>query len=173
VNPVTLISTALISVLLAAYRSKLILGAAILGFSGAGVGLLIGSYLTTGWWQALQLAVGTSLLFVGTVELGILGLLRRVLGEDGADGKDRADGQARSDIQASLRMGASDTISLTHLTASQIAAVFNALANTDDSKVDVSVLSSNDALRNVPGGEPHAAEDEHHSGQSESRVSDS
>ena len=52
---------------------------AILGFVGAGLGTIIGSAATTGWSQAVLINIGTSLLIVGTVELGVLGVLRNVL----------------------------------------------------------------------------------------------
>jgi hypothetical protein len=109
----------------------LILGMAILGFSGAGAALIVGSALTTGWWQAFQLAVGVSLLFVGTVELGILGLLHHVLGGDEANPEDRS-GVSRVTID---RGAASITFGASSLTASQVAAIIAVLDGPDESEV--------------------------------------
>jgi hypothetical protein len=86
VDPVTLviaaIGAAVVNGLLAAYRNALILASAILGFSGAGIGMIIGSRSVTGWWQAALLGFGTSLLIVGTVQLGILGVVKKLLEPD-------------------------------------------------------------------------------------------
>ena len=65
--------------LLRVVRSQALLGAAILGFSAAGLGLIVWSHTATGWWQAALLGFGTSLLIVGTVELGVLGALNKIL----------------------------------------------------------------------------------------------
>jgi len=77
--PLRELANALISWLLAVARSRVALGAAILGFSAAGLGLIIWSHAVTGWWQAALLGFGTSLLIVGTVELGVLGALNKIL----------------------------------------------------------------------------------------------
>lgn len=130
----TAVALSAVAGLLAAYRNTLILGSAILGFSCLGLGLIVGSALTTGWWQALQLAIGVSLLFVGTVELGILGLIRHVLGEDEADPQDRSSGQ-----KLTLNKGAASiTFRASNLTASQIAAISAVLDSTDESTVSTS-----------------------------------
>jgi len=72
----------LIDLLFHAYRQQVVLGAAIAGFSATGLGLIIGSYLVAGWWQPALLGFGTSLLIVGTVELGILGVLKKIIEPD-------------------------------------------------------------------------------------------
>jgi hypothetical protein len=41
--------------------------------------MIIWSYAVTGWWQTALLGFGTSLLIVGTVELGVLGALNKIL----------------------------------------------------------------------------------------------
>jgi hypothetical protein len=113
---VTLLAVKAVSALLAAYRNTLILGSAIFGFSCVGAGLIVGSALTTGWWQAFQLAIGVSLLVVGTVELGILGLLHRVLKGD------------KTGPQITINRGdASVTLRASELSASQVAAFIAAL----------------------------------------------
>jgi hypothetical protein len=75
---------ALIAWLWAAYRRPIVLGCAILVFSGCGLGMIIGSHAVTGWWQSALLGFGTSLLIVGTVELGILGVIKKLV-ETGDD----------------------------------------------------------------------------------------
>ena len=44
--------------------------------------MVIGSRAVTGWNQAALLGFGTSLLIVGTVELGILGVLNKIIDPD-------------------------------------------------------------------------------------------
>jgi hypothetical protein len=65
------------------YRSPVIQGAAFLGLNGSGLGMIIGSRVVTGWWQAALLGFGTGLVLAGTVELGILGVIGRITGQDG------------------------------------------------------------------------------------------
>ena len=62
------------------YRRPALLGAAILGFTGTGLGMIIGSHAVAGWWQSALLGFGTGLVFTGTVELGIVGLINRIIG---------------------------------------------------------------------------------------------
>jgi len=76
------IAEGLVSALWKAFSSKLVLGAAILGFSVSGVAMIIGSHTVTGWNQAALLGFGTSLIIVGTVELGILGVLNKIIDPD-------------------------------------------------------------------------------------------
>jgi hypothetical protein len=78
-QPLTVLADALIYGLFKVYRHRAALGAAILGFSAAGLGMIIWSHAVTGWWQAALLGFGTSLLIVGTVELGVLGVLNKIL----------------------------------------------------------------------------------------------
>jgi len=78
-SPLRVLANGLISWLLGIVRNRVALGAAILGFSGAGLGMIIWSHAVTGWWQAALLGFGTSLLIVGTVELGVLGVLNKIL----------------------------------------------------------------------------------------------
>jgi hypothetical protein len=73
---------AVIDGLISLTQRRAVLGGSILGFSGAGAGLIIGSYFVPGWWQAFLLALGTILLIVGTVEVGILGVLRKIIEPD-------------------------------------------------------------------------------------------
>jgi hypothetical protein len=72
-----LIAEKFTNLLWALFRRKVILGGAIVGFSVGGLGMIIGSSALTGWWQAALLGLGTSLLLVGTVELGIIGLINK------------------------------------------------------------------------------------------------
>ena len=65
-----------------AYRSPVVRGAAFLGLNGSGLGMIIGSRAVTGWWQAALLGFGTGLVLAGTVELGILGVVSRITGQD-------------------------------------------------------------------------------------------
>ena len=85
-DPISLITVAiaegLVSALWKALKSKLVLGAAILGFSVIGLAMIIGSHAVTGWNQAALLGFGTSLIIVGTVELGILGVLNKIIDPD-------------------------------------------------------------------------------------------
>lgn len=62
--------------------SPAIQGAAFLGLNGSGLGMIIGSRAVTGWWQAALLGFGTGLVLAGTVELGILGVVSRITGQD-------------------------------------------------------------------------------------------
>jgi hypothetical protein len=48
--------------------------------------MIIGSRSVTGWNQLALLGFGTSLLIVGTVELGILGVLHKIIDPDRTDG---------------------------------------------------------------------------------------
>jgi hypothetical protein len=76
------LSASLVDYLYSVYRGKAALAMTVLGFSAVGVGLIIGSYFVPTWWQALLLAIGTSLLVVGTVEVGILGVLKKIIDPD-------------------------------------------------------------------------------------------
>ena len=69
-----------------AYKSKLALGAAIFGFSASGLAMVTLSRIVTGWNQTALLGFGTSLLIVGTVELGILGVLKKIIDPDETSG---------------------------------------------------------------------------------------
>ena len=77
--PLRTLADDFIAWLLAVVRNRVALGAAIVGFSAAGLGMIIWSHAVTGWWQAALLGFGTSLLIVGTVELGVLGVLNKML----------------------------------------------------------------------------------------------
>ena len=79
---VTAIGQALIAALWKAYKSKIVLGSAIFGFSACGIAMVIGSRAVTGWNQTALLGFGTSFLIVGTVELGILGVLKKIIEPD-------------------------------------------------------------------------------------------
>jgi hypothetical protein len=77
--PLRTLADDFIAWLLAVVRNRVALGAAIVGFSGAGLGMIIWSHAVTGWWQTALLGFGTSLLIVGTIELGVLGVLNKIL----------------------------------------------------------------------------------------------
>ena len=79
---VTALGQALIAALWKAYKSKIVLGGAIFGFTACGIAMIIGSHAVTGWNQTALLGFGTSLLIVGTVELGILGVLKKIIEPD-------------------------------------------------------------------------------------------
>lgn len=81
--PISL-ARAFVAVLWAAYKSKIVLGVAIFGFSVSGLAMVIGSRAVTGWNQTALLGFGTSFLVVGTVELGILGVLNKIIDPDHA-----------------------------------------------------------------------------------------
>jgi hypothetical protein len=70
--------------LLAAYRHAFVLAAAILAFSAVGTGMIIGSRSVTGWWQLALLGFGSSLLIIGTINLGILGVVKGLLDPEDA-----------------------------------------------------------------------------------------
>ena len=72
----------LVGALWGAVKSRAVLGAAIFVFSASGLTMVIGSRAVTGWNQAALLGFGTSLLIVGTVELGILGVLNKIIDPD-------------------------------------------------------------------------------------------
>lgn len=78
----TAVGQAIIGALWKAYRSKIVLGGAIFGFSACGIAMVIGSRVVTGWNQTALLGFGTSFLIVGTVELGILGVLKKIIEPD-------------------------------------------------------------------------------------------
>ena len=48
--------------------------------------MIIGSRAVTGWNQAALLGFGASLLIVGTVELGVLGVLNKIIDPDRTGG---------------------------------------------------------------------------------------
>jgi hypothetical protein len=77
---------AVVTALWKAYKSKIVLGTAIFAFTGIGLAMIIGSHAVTGWNQAALLGFGTSLLIVGTVELGILGVLKNIIDPDHTSG---------------------------------------------------------------------------------------
>jgi hypothetical protein len=79
---VAAIGKALVAALWKAYKSKIVLGGAIFGFSVCGIAMVIGSRAVTGWNQTALLGFGTSFLIVGTVELGILGVLKKIIEPD-------------------------------------------------------------------------------------------
>jgi hypothetical protein len=81
----TAVAKAFVAALWKAYKSKIVLGAAIFGFSVGGLAMIIGSRTVTGWNQIALLGFGTSLLIVGTVELGILGVLHKIIDPDRTD----------------------------------------------------------------------------------------
>jgi hypothetical protein len=106
-DPVTLIVAALaaassgvaygaVRVIWAALRRPILLGALILAFVvSAVVCLVVSGLVFRGWWQGFFQNVGVSLLFIGVVNLGILGALRNLI--EGEPAKpDRAAGQYRS-----------------------------------------------------------------------------
>jgi len=76
------LARALVDLLWKVYRRPVVLGAAILGLTGSGLGLIIGSHAVTGWWQSALLGFGTGLILAGTLELGIIGLVNRILEPD-------------------------------------------------------------------------------------------
>ena len=77
---------AVVAALWKAFKSKVVLGAAIFGFSASGLAMVIWSHTVTGWTQTALLGFGTSLLIVGTVELGILGVLKKIIDPDQTSG---------------------------------------------------------------------------------------
>ena len=77
---------AVVAALWKAYKSKIVLGTAIFAFTGTGLAMIIWSHTVTGWNQAALLGFGTSLLIVGTVELGILGVLKKIIDPDHTSG---------------------------------------------------------------------------------------
>lgn len=81
----TAVAKAFVAALWKAYKSKIVLGTAIFGFSAGGLGMIIVSRALTGWNQVALLGFGTSLLIVGTVELGILGVLHKIIDPDRTD----------------------------------------------------------------------------------------
>jgi hypothetical protein len=80
------VAKALVAALWKAYKSKIVLGAAIFGFSASGLAMIIWSHTVTGWNQIALLGFGTSFLIVGTVELGILGVLKQIIEPDHTGG---------------------------------------------------------------------------------------
>jgi hypothetical protein len=76
------VGKAFVAALWETYKSKIVLGAAIFGFSVSGLAMIIGSRVVTGWNQVALLGFGTSLLIVGTVELGIIGVLHKIIEPD-------------------------------------------------------------------------------------------
>jgi hypothetical protein len=80
------LARALVAALWKAYKSKIVLGIAILMFSVTGLAMIIWSHVVTGWSQSALLGFGTSLLIVGTVELGILGVLKKIIDPDHTSG---------------------------------------------------------------------------------------
>lgn len=77
---------ALVAALWKAYKSKIVLGAAIFVFSAGGLAMVIWSRTVTGWNQTALLGFGTSFLIVGTVELGVLGVLKNIIDPDHTSG---------------------------------------------------------------------------------------
>jgi hypothetical protein len=77
---------AVVAALWEAYKSKIFLGAAIILFSASGLVMILWSHRVTGWNQAALLGFDTSLLIVGTVELGILGVLKNIIDPDETSG---------------------------------------------------------------------------------------
>lgn len=86
VSALVAIAQAFVAALWKAYKSKIVLGAAIVGFSASGLAMIIGSRAVTGWNQAALLGFGTSLLIVGTVELGVLAVLNKIIDPDRTGG---------------------------------------------------------------------------------------
>jgi hypothetical protein len=86
VSALVAIAQAFVAALWKAYKSKIVLGSAIFGFSASGLAMVIGSRAVTGWNQAALLGFGTSLLIVGTVELGVLGVLNKIIDPDRTGG---------------------------------------------------------------------------------------
>jgi hypothetical protein len=72
----------LVAALWGVVKSRLVLGTAIFVFSASGLAMVIGSRAVTGWSQAALLGFGTSFLIVGTVELGVLGVLNKIIDPD-------------------------------------------------------------------------------------------
>jgi hypothetical protein len=108
------------STLLEIYRRPIVLGSAILGFSICGLGMIIGSHALTGWWQAALLGFGISLLVVGTVELGILGIVKKLTEPDDKPSK----------AVRTVSLTVSRTVSTTTAaTLPEIAAILRELAN--------------------------------------------
>jgi hypothetical protein len=70
----------LVSALTALARRPLLLGAVILAFVVSAIlCLLLSGVVFRGWWEGFLQSVGVSLLFVGVVNLGILGALRGLI----------------------------------------------------------------------------------------------
>jgi hypothetical protein len=82
-NSLADLARALITSVWHVYRNPAIQGAAFLGLNGSGLGMILGSRAVTGWWQAALLGFGTGLVLAGTVELGILGVIGRITGQNG------------------------------------------------------------------------------------------
>ena len=77
------LALALVDLAVNVYRRPVFLGAAILGLTGSGLGLIIGSRAMTGWWQSTLLGFGTGLVLTGTLELGlIVGLMKQIIEPD-------------------------------------------------------------------------------------------
>jgi hypothetical protein len=87
VNVCKATADAVVAALWEAYKSRIFLGAAIILFSASGLGMILWSHKVTGWNQTALLGFGTSLLIVGTVELGILGVLKNIIEPDETSGQ--------------------------------------------------------------------------------------
>jgi CHASE2 domain-containing sensor protein len=73
-----------VKILTALSRRPALLGLAIVLFALSGTVLVVVSALVAGWWRDFTMGLGTSLLLTGTVEIGVLGVLRRRPEQQGA-----------------------------------------------------------------------------------------
>jgi hypothetical protein len=112
-----------------AYSVPRLFGRAILGFSCTGIGLIVGSYFATGWWEGALLEFGMSLLIVGAVELGIVGVLGKLTEpDDGAPEILRGLSESLDRTGVTQPSGHSGTV----MEPAQVAAVLRELANNLD-----------------------------------------
>jgi hypothetical protein len=80
----TTLGSRFLSLVVAILTKRYLFGLAVLGFTGSGVVMLVTSAFVPsgGWWQNVLVEIGAGLLFVGLVDLAILGALRRVIDPD-------------------------------------------------------------------------------------------
>ncbi len=76
-----IVGSRVLSAAVAVLTKKYLFAIAVIGFSLCGMGMLTASAFMSvgGWWQNVFVSVGTGLLFVGLVDLAILGALRRFI----------------------------------------------------------------------------------------------
>ena len=77
----------------------------------------------TGWWQAALLGFGTGLVLAGIVELGILGVVSRITGQDGQPREPIMVVQIDSETQTVIQPASPDTAA----NPSELAAVLREL----------------------------------------------
>jgi hypothetical protein len=125
VNALGDLTRALVGYVWRVYRSPAVQGAAFLGLNGSGLGMIIGSRAVTGWWQAALLGFGTGLVLAGTVELGILGLVSRITGQDGRPREPSIVVQIDGETQTVVQPASPDTAA----NPREVAAVLRELAS--------------------------------------------